>query len=107
MIHHRCLIVLLAALVSSVHGHGAMVAVQGANGMTATGMGIDTSTPRDGSRRRPFQQDTSIIRDEEIEEGEAGPCGRTLAGGSNDVAAEVDGNYSDPHFALVYAHSLV
>jgi len=86
----QAIITLFAALATSVHGHGAMVAVTGANGITAIGMGIDTATPRDGTRRNPFQQDTSIIRDEEIADGEAGPCGRTLAGGVNDVAAGVE-----------------
>jgi hypothetical protein len=91
MLYHRSLVILLAALASEVYGHGAMVAITGANGVTAIGMGIDTSTPRDGTRRRPFQQDTSIIRDREIESGRAGACGRTLEGGNNDVAAGVTG----------------
>ncbi|PVG03631.1 hypothetical protein CPB86DRAFT_695004 [Serendipita vermifera] len=90
MLSYQVLVALFAALATTVHGHGAMVAVTGANGITATGMGIDPSTPRDGTRRRPFQQDTSIIRDEEIQSGEAGPCGRTLAGGNNNVAAGVE-----------------
>lgn len=86
----QALITLFAALATSVHGHGAMVAVTGANGVTAMGMGVDPSTPRDGTRRNPFQQDSSIIRDEEIASGEAGPCGRTLAGGVNNVASGVE-----------------
>ena len=98
----QALVTLFAALATSVHGHGAMVAVTGANGITAIGMGIDTSTPRDGTRRNPFQQDTSIIRDNEIASGEAGPCGRTLAGGVNDVAASVEGK---PLWTLIAQHS--
>jgi hypothetical protein len=53
--------------------------------------GIIESTPRDGSRAKPFQQDTSVIRDREIASGKTGVCGRTSAGGNNDVAAQLAG----------------
>jgi hypothetical protein len=49
------LIALLALLVSNVSAHGTMTGITGANGVQAVGMGIDTSTPRDGSGARPFQ----------------------------------------------------
>ncbi|KAG8758950.1 hypothetical protein FRC11_002799 [Ceratobasidium sp. 423] len=58
-----------SALVSLVAAHGTITAVNGANGITGAGMGIDPSTPRDGTRTKPFQQDTSIIRDREIQSG--------------------------------------
>ncbi|CAE6525781.1 unnamed protein product, partial [Rhizoctonia solani] len=76
--------------VSSVSAHGALVAVTGANGVNGQGFGIVDSTPRDGTRRNPFQTDTSIIRDKEIASGDAGACGRTLAGGVNDMAAQME-----------------
>lgn len=38
-----------------------------------------------------MQTDTSIIRDREIASGDAGPCGRTLAGGVNDMATQLEG----------------
>ncbi|GAA95807.1 uncharacterized protein L969DRAFT_87852 [Mixia osmundae IAM 14324] len=85
------------ALASVALGHGALVAVQGENGVTGKGIGIVDSTPRDGTRRDPFQADTSIIRDREITAGTAGVCGRTLAGGNNanpeltQVRAMIDG----------------
>ncbi|KAJ6592333.1 hypothetical protein B0H19DRAFT_890137, partial [Mycena capillaripes] len=68
---------------------GTITGVTGANGVQAAGFGIIASTPRDGTTRKPFQQDTSIIRDKDIASGKAGVCGRTLAGGSNDVAAQL------------------
>ncbi|CAG8475137.1 1966_t:CDS:2 [Acaulospora colombiana] len=67
-----------------------MVAIKGANGITAAGMGIVASTPRNGALPVPFEQDTSVIRDREISSGRTGVCGRTAAGGNNDVAAEVE-----------------
>ncbi|KAJ1307400.1 hypothetical protein OPQ81_001505 [Rhizoctonia solani] len=81
---------LLLTVASSVSAHGALVAVTGSNGVNGQGFGIVESTPRDGTRRNPFQTDTSIIRDKEIANGDAGPCGRTLAGGVNDMAAQME-----------------
>ncbi|KAF8753654.1 hypothetical protein RHS01_06538 [Rhizoctonia solani] len=66
------------------------VAVKGANGITGAGMGIDPSTPRDGTRAKPFQQDTSVIRDKEIESGKVGACGRTTQKGAIDMASEME-----------------
>ncbi|KAG9126579.1 hypothetical protein FRC07_002919 [Ceratobasidium sp. 392] len=83
-------ILVALSAISSVSAHGALVRVAGSNGIEAQGFGVDDSTPRDGTRRNPFQQDTSIIRDREIASGQAGPCGRTLAGGVNDVSAQME-----------------
>jgi len=83
------LLALIASLASKACAHGTMTGITGANGIQAIGMGIDTSTPRDGSGARPFQQDTSVIRDREIASGRTGVCGKTAIGGNNDVAAGV------------------
>ncbi|KAF9493837.1 hypothetical protein BDN71DRAFT_1394232 [Pleurotus eryngii] len=77
-------LVLLAAAIQ-VNAHGVLTAVTGTNGITAQGFGVVATTPRTGSRRNPFQQDSSIIRDREIQRGTTGACGRTLAGGNNNV----------------------
>ncbi|QRV90190.1 hypothetical protein RhiJN_18208 [Ceratobasidium sp. AG-Ba] len=76
--------------ISSVSAHGVLVAATGANGVTSQGFGVVESTPRDGTRRNPFQTDSSIIRDREIDSGKASACGRTLAGGVNDIAAQME-----------------
>ncbi|KDN41275.1 hypothetical protein RSAG8_07544, partial [Rhizoctonia solani AG-8 WAC10335] len=83
-------ILYLSALVSLVAAHGTITAVTGANGITGAGMGIDPATPRDGTRAKPFQQDTSIIRDREIASGKVGACGRTSQNGAIDMAAEME-----------------
>ncbi|KAL5640119.1 hypothetical protein ACGC1H_007417 [Rhizoctonia solani] len=80
----------LSALISLVAAHGTITAVTGANGITGAGMGIDPATPRDGTRAKPFQQDTSVIRDREIASGKVGPCGRTSQKGAIDMAAEME-----------------
>ncbi|CAH7678484.1 hypothetical protein PPACK8108_LOCUS13011, partial [Phakopsora pachyrhizi] len=69
--------------------HGIITAVTGANGATGKAFGTIESTPRDGSKAKPFQQDTSIIRDKEISRGKTGGCGRTPAGGVNEITAEL------------------
>lgn len=78
------LVPLLAAALH-VSAHGVITAVSGTNGVTGAGFGVVATTPRDGSRRNLFQQDSSIIRDKEISSGKADVCGRTLGGGVNNV----------------------
>lgn len=75
-----------------VAGHGALTTITGANGITAAGFGIDPSTPRDGSSPNPFEQDTSVIRNNEIQSGKTDVCGRTKIGGNNDVATQLAGS---------------
>lgn len=81
----------LFALAGSASAHGVLTAVKGANGVTAQGFGVISTTPRTGTTRNPFQQDTSIIRNIEIQTNRAGVCGRTLAGGNNNVATQLAG----------------
>ncbi|KAJ7889495.1 hypothetical protein B0H14DRAFT_2691655 [Mycena olivaceomarginata] len=86
-------LIVFAAVSSSallnVQAHGTITGVTGANGVQAAGFGIIASTPRDGSTRKPFEQDTSVIKDKEIASGKTGVCGRTAAGGNNDVATQL------------------
>ena len=70
--------ILLAA--DLVAGHGAIVSATGDSGGSGMALGIDTSTPRDGTRRRPFQQDTTRFRGDA-----ADTVGETLAAGDNDI----------------------
>ncbi|SPO05601.1 related to gEgh 16 protein [Cephalotrichum gorgonifer] len=70
-------IVLAADLVA---GHGAIISATGDAGGSGMALGIDTSTPRDGTRRRPFQQDTTRFRGNA-----ADTVGETLGAGDNDV----------------------
>uniref|UniRef100_A0A0S1MIJ5 Secreted protein n=1 Tax=Phakopsora pachyrhizi TaxID=170000 RepID=A0A0S1MIJ5_PHAPC len=83
----KILLALCLVAISQVNAHGAITAVQGSNGMTGEAFGVDQSTPRDGTKRNPFQTDSSIIRDREIASGKSSACGRTLAGGNNEIGA--------------------
>lgn len=69
----------LLAITELVAGHGAIIAATGDAGGNGTALGIDSSTPRDGTRRRPFQQDTTRFQGDA-----ADTFGETLEGGDND-----------------------
>jgi hypothetical protein len=72
----------LLATARLVAGHSAIISAVGDAGGIGMGLGVDTSTPRDGTSRRPFQQDATRFR------GDAeATVGETLAGGDNNVEA--------------------
>ncbi|KAI8626214.1 hypothetical protein F5Y19DRAFT_229964 [Xylariaceae sp. FL1651] len=78
-------VILGLGLVSFAHlaaGHGAIIKAVGDVGGSGMAIGIDTSTPRDGTKRNPFQQDTTRFKGDQ-----ADTVGETLAGGNNDVEA--------------------
>ncbi|KAK4215681.1 hypothetical protein QBC37DRAFT_371776 [Rhypophila decipiens] len=75
------LLTLLAAA-ELVAGHGAIIAATGNAGGTGMALGIDTATPRDGTRRSPFQQDSTRFRGDAAE-----TFGETLGGGDNQLEA--------------------
>jgi len=81
--------VTVLAFISQVAAHGTITSVTGANGVQGAGFGIIADTPRDGALPVPFEQDTSVIRDNAIASGQTGACGKTKAGGNNDVASQL------------------
>ncbi|AEO66772.1 uncharacterized protein THITE_16657, partial [Thermothielavioides terrestris NRRL 8126] len=74
-------LVFLAA-VELVAGHGAITSATGNAGGSGMALGIDTSTPRDGTGRNPFQQDSTRFRG-----ASAKTLGETLGGGPNQLEA--------------------
>jgi len=80
---------LLVVSLTGAAAHGTITGVTGANGVQAAGFGIIANTPRNGALPVPFEQDTSVIRDREINSGKTGVCGSTKAGGNNDVTAQL------------------
>ena len=69
----------LLAIVELVAGHGAIISATGDAGGQGTALGIDATTPRDGTKRNPFQQDTTRFKGDAAE-----TFGETLEGGDND-----------------------
>jgi hypothetical protein len=72
----------LLASSSLVAGHAAIIGAVGDAGGNGTAIGVDPTTPRDGTGRNPFQQDATRFRGDA-----AAICGETLGGGDNDIAA--------------------
>lgn len=80
------LLIGVAVVFEHAKAHLALVAMMGeTNGLTGKGYGILDGTPRDGTARDPFQLDTAVIREGDIMNGIASPCGRTLIGGPIDM----------------------
>ncbi|KAI1296961.1 hypothetical protein F5Y03DRAFT_291669 [Xylaria venustula] len=78
-------VILSLGFVSLAHlvaGHGAITNAVGDAGGSGMALGIDTSTPRDGTKRKPFQQDSTRFRG-----AQADTVGETLEGGDNDIEA--------------------
>lgn len=79
----KSVIIALAAS-QLVAGHGAIVKAVGDMGGNGTALGIDASTPRDGTKRDPFQADSTRFKN-----AAADACGETLGGGTNDPATQI------------------
>ncbi|KAI5858874.1 hypothetical protein BZA05DRAFT_428089 [Tricharina praecox] len=80
------LLLLLTATLPVVTAHGAIVSATGDAGGQGTALGIDAATPRDGTRRTPFQQDTTVFgRQQRGGAASASGCGRTAQSGAIDV----------------------
>lgn len=73
---------IVSILAHHVAGHAAIIKATGDAGGNGMAIGVDTSTPRDGTRRAPFQQDSTRFKG-----AAADTVGETLAGGTNDVEA--------------------
>ncbi|KAH8879463.1 hypothetical protein GQ53DRAFT_738740 [Thozetella sp. PMI_491] len=68
------------SLISLVAGHGAIIKAVGDAGGEGMALGIDTTTPRDGTRRDPFQQDSTRFKGDQ-----AATFGETLGKGDNQL----------------------
>ncbi|KAK0103608.1 hypothetical protein ONS95_005620 [Cadophora gregata] len=77
-------IIMAMAAAELVAGHGAIIKAVGDQGGEGMALGIDPSTPRDGSNRNPFQQDSTRFKNAAADQ-----CGETLGGGTNDPATQV------------------
>ncbi|KAG5794501.1 hypothetical protein H9Q69_006457 [Fusarium xylarioides] len=70
----------IAADLAAVSAHSVITNAVGDAGGSGMALGVDTSTPRDGTRRRPFQQDATRFRG-----ASADTVGETLSNGDNDI----------------------
>ncbi|KAI1154265.1 cell surface protein [Nemania diffusa] len=79
-----------SGLLAMVSGHGLVLSIQGANGVTMPGLSVADGTPRDcTSNACGSQADTSIIRTNELGSNKASALGRTQGNGPVDAAAMI------------------
>jgi hypothetical protein len=74
--------ILTIAASQLVAGHGAIIKATGDAGGAGQALGVVDSTPRDGTRRDPFQQDSTRFRG-----ASAATCGETVGAGANSIDA--------------------
>ncbi|CVL11529.1 probable gEgh 16 protein [Fusarium proliferatum] len=79
-IKNLLLALFVAADLAAVSAHSVITNAVGDAGGSGMALGVDTSTPRDGTRRRPFQQDATRFRGNS-----ADTVGETLSAGDNDI----------------------
>ena len=72
----------LLAAADLVAGHAAIIKAVGDAGGEGMALGVDTATPRDGTRRNPFQQDATRFKGQQ-----AKTFGETVGAGQNNLEA--------------------
>ncbi|EJT74987.1 MAS3 protein [Gaeumannomyces tritici R3-111a-1] len=72
----------LLAAADLVAGHAAIIKAVGDAGGEGMALGVDTATPRDGTRRNPFQQDATRFKG-----AQAATFGETVGAGQNNLEA--------------------
>ncbi|KAI1336070.1 hypothetical protein F5Y15DRAFT_217645 [Xylariaceae sp. FL0016] len=70
----------LMSLAQLASGHSVITGAVGDAGGSGMGLGVDSSTPRDGTRRNPFQQDATRFRGDQED-----TVGETVGAGDNDI----------------------
>ncbi|KAF1989203.1 CAS1 protein [Aulographum hederae CBS 113979] len=72
----------LLSLSPLVAGHSAIIKATGDMGGMGSAIGVVKDTPRDGTRRDPFQQDATRFKGQN-----KATCGQTVGAGENDINA--------------------
>lgn len=67
-----------------IASHGVIIKAVGNLGGNGTALGVDGSTPRDGTKQNPFQVDSTRFKNNN-----ADACGETLKGGPNEPAKQM------------------
>ncbi|CAZ79612.1 unnamed protein product [Tuber melanosporum] len=80
------IVLFTTTLITVTSAHGVITSATGDAGGQGTALAVDAATPRDGTRRRPFQQDTTVFEEEDDDEGVARTgCGMTLQAGEINI----------------------
>ncbi|CAG5159946.1 uncharacterized protein ALTATR162_LOCUS5705 [Alternaria atra] len=96
----------LAALVSTVHSHAAILAAVGDSG-ESQGFLVDPAIARNCTTISPCQQDATIIRDSEITQNIVNACGRTEIAGNIDIGEQTENELAAGRMAQVSSGSML
>jgi hypothetical protein len=104
--HYQSSILALAALVSTVHSHAAILAAVGDKG-ASQGFLVDPDIARNCTTISPCQQDATIIRDNEITQNIVNACGRTEINGNIDIGEQTENELAAGRMTQVSAGSVM
>jgi hypothetical protein len=99
-------LVALAALVSTVHSHAAILAAVGDKG-SSQGFLVDANIARNCTTISPCQQDATIIRDSEITQNIVNACGRTEINGNIDIGEQTENELAAGRMTTVSSGSVM
>ncbi|OAL00120.1 hypothetical protein IQ06DRAFT_222971 [Phaeosphaeriaceae sp. SRC1lsM3a] len=104
--HYQSSILALAALVTTVHSHAAILAAVGDKGQSQ-GFLVDPDIARNCTTISPCQQDATIIRDNEITQNIVNACGRTEINGNIDIGEQTETELAAGRMTQVSAGSIM
>ncbi|KAF2646901.1 hypothetical protein P280DRAFT_465047 [Massarina eburnea CBS 473.64] len=93
----------LVAAVATVNAHSAIIKAVGDGKGASQGFLVDQQLARNCTTISPCQQDSVIIRDQEITQNIVNQCGRTEIAGNIDVGAETENELAAGRMAQVSA----
>jgi hypothetical protein len=97
-------IVALAAFITTVHSHAAILAAVGDSG-ASQGFLVDPAIARNCTTISPCQQDATIIRDQEISQNIVNACGRTEINGNIDIGEQTENELAAGRMTTVQSGS--
>jgi len=97
----------LATWLAVANAHGVILAAQGPAGPASVGFQVNTALARNCTNISPCQQDTTIIRQAEIEANIVNECGRTELAGNIDVGENTENELAANSVTKVTAGSSV
>jgi hypothetical protein len=99
-------IVALAAFITTVHSHAAILAAVGDSG-SSQGFLVDPAIARNCTTISPCQQDATIIRDQEITQNIVNACGRTEINGNIDIGEQTENELAAGRMTTVSSGSVM
>lgn len=104
--HYHASALALAAFISTVHSHAAIIAATGDTG-SSQGFLVDPDIARNCTTISPCQQDATIIRDTEITQNIVNACGRTEIAGNIDIGEQTENELAAGRITTVSAGSVM